>query len=625
MIVYSAPKQTFLADTFDRDIEDVILRRYRAATGHADVSSQERQSWRESLAQMAMVLQDADIPDDLGVGVEYHIHGTKKRIDVTLTGYGPDATRRMLVVELKQWSAVEPTGQDAIVRTYLGGREREVVHPSYQAWSYATLLEGFNAAVYEQGIQLVPCAYLHNYARDGRIDDARYDDYILKAPLFLKGAEDRRRLRQFIRTHLPAGDAGVLLAEIDRAPTRPSKALADSLASLVKGNPEFVLIDEQKLAYEAALAAGTSASLEQRKVVLIHGGPGTGKSVVAVHLLSALTAKGLDCRYVTKNGAPRAVFQAKLTGVRHRGHKYAGFFVGSGGFVDAVDGQHDVLIVDEAHRLNEKSGLYGNLGDHQIRELIGAASCTIFFLDEDQRVTLRDVGSRDTILGFAAEAGAEVSEYVLASQFRCNGSNGYLAWLDHTLQIRPTANERLRADEFDFRVFDSPEAMHAAVAARNDRNKARVVAGYCWPWTSKKTPSAFDITIGTYQKRWNLTDDGGLWAIAPDSIEQVGCIHTCQGLDLDYVGVIVGPDLVVRSGKVVTDPAKRDRMDQSIKGWKTLVQQSPTAGPAQLDAIIKNTYRTLMTRGMKGCFVYCVDPETAAYFRAHLDPGPTSA
>jgi DUF2075 family protein len=381
-----------------------------------------------------------------------------------------------------------------------------------------------------------------------------------------------------------------------------------------------VLIDDQKEVYEAAIAAAKEASPAQSRVVIIEGGPGTGKTVLAINLLAHLTSLGLVGKYVSKNAAPRKVYETKLVGSITR-TRFSHMFTGSGAFVDADPNIFDMLIVDEAHRLNEKSGLYANLGDNQIKELIGAAKCTVFFIDEDQRVTLSDIGSKQAIRDFAEAKGAVVEEYNLASQFRCSGSDGYLAWLDHVLDIRLTANELLDASEYDFRVFDTPEALHEAIEARNGENKARVVAGYCWPWRSKKDPLADDIVIGDYRRQWNLSQDGSLWIIADESIEQVGCIHTCQGLEVDYIGVIIGPDLIVRNGEVITSPDQRDKQDRSIRGYKKLLKTHPDLARQETDLIIKNTYRTLMTRGMKGCYVYCTDAETAEYFRAGLLAG----
>ena len=499
----------------------------------------------------------------------------------------------------------------------MGGGLIETIHPSYQVWSYAALLEGFNEAVYDKSIEIRPCAYLHNYVSDGVIDSAHYEPHISKAPLFLKGPEELSKLRSFLKKHISLGDNKEVLYELSEGKIRPSKALAEALGGLMKGKPEFVLIDDQKAIFESALAAASEASDQAPKVMIIEGGPGTGKTVLAINLLVRLTELKLMSKYVSKNAAPRKVYESKLVGTIKRSH-FSNFFSGSGAFIDTEPNTFDALIVDEAHRLNEKSGLYGNLGENQIKELIDSAKCSIFFIDEDQRVTLSDIGSKQAIRAFAKAKGAVVEEYVLSSQFRCSGSDGYLAWLDDMLGIRSTVNPTLDTQEYEFKVFDSPQAMHEAINEKNHGNKARVVAGYCWPWLSKKDSTAADIVIGDYKRQWNLDQDGSLWIIAENSIEQVGCIHTCQGLEVDYIGVIIGPDLVVRDGKVLTSPDERDKHDKSIRGWKKMMKEQPTLAKKETDLIIKNTYRTLMTRGMKGCYLYCTDKETAQYFESRL-------
>ncbi|MCX5590011.1 DUF2075 domain-containing protein [Alcaligenes endophyticus] len=612
MIVYEADKKQFLQQSDYDDIENIILASFRAATGRR-VNDSEIRSWRESLRHVAMVLRDDEIPNEMGIAVELHIPQSSKRIDVTLTGRDDAGNKNAVVIELKQWEKVTATDKDAIVVTYLGKGQREVVHPSYQAWSYASLLEGFNEAVYDGGISIKPCAYLHNYDRDGVIDAPHYSGYTLKAPLFLKGAQERQQLRDFIKKHVKYGDSKEVLYELANGRIRPSKALADALKGLLTAKPEFVLIDEQKEVFEAAQASARTASPQLPRVVIIEGGPGTGKTVLAINLLVRLTSAGLFGQYVSKNAAPREVYQSRLVGTLTK-TKFSSMFTGSGSFCNVEPNTYDFLVVDEAHRLNEKSGLYGNLGENQVKELINASACTLFFIDEDQRVALADIGTKQAIRAFAAERGAQVEEYELASQFRCSGSDGYLAWLDNVLDIRPTANQELDTTAYDFQVFDSPQALHEAIEAKNAQNKARVVAGYCWPWLSKKNPKADDIVIGDYRRQWNLDKDGSLWIIAPESIEQVGCIHTCQGLEVDYIGVIVGPDLIVRDGKLITVPEERDRHDKTIRGYKKRLKIDPEQVRAEVDLLIKNTYRTLMTRGMKGCYVYCTDEETSEYF-----------
>jgi DUF2075 family protein len=617
MIVYEADKAQFLKHNDFDDIEAIIHERFIATTGHR-VAAAELRSWKASLGDMAKVLRDPDLPSDLGVAIEMHIPQTSKRIDMTLTGTDVDGCKNAVVVELKQWEKAEVTDKDAIVKTFLGRANREVVHPSYQAWSYATLLEGFNDAVYDGGINIKPCAYLHNYQRDGAIDSIHYIAYTDKAPLFLKGKEERVRLQEFLKKYIKHGDSKKILYELRDGKIRPSKALAESLKGLLKQQPEFVLIDDQKEVFESLIALATAASSNRPVVAIIQGGPGTGKTVLAINLLVRLTSLGLVGKYVSKNAAPREVYQAKLTGTITK-TKFSNMFTGSGSFVNATANCFDFLIVDEAHRLNEKSGLYGNLGENQVKELIGASKCTVFFIDEDQRVTLNDVGTQQVIRDFAIMKQATIQPHTLESQFRCGGSDGYLAWLDNTLAIRDTANNTLAGIQYDFRVFDSAESMHDAIIEKNTNNRARVVAGYCWPWRSKKDNTADDIVIGAnYRRQWNLSQDGSLWIISPESVEQVGCIHTCQGLEVDYIGVIIGPDFVVRDNIVKTDAFKRDSRDRTIKGFKSRIKAQDPDILGEVDLVIKNTYRTLMTRGMRGCFIYCTDAETLEYFRSRL-------
>lgn len=616
MIVYQAEKTQFLLDYDERDIEDVIYAKYQAAT-HRKVAKAEIRSWRESLGYIARLLRDPEIAPDIGVAVEFILPQSSKRIDVILAGHADDGSRRLVVVELKQWSSVGATDRDAIVLLRGGMRPDQArIHPSYQAWSYTAFLEGFNEAIYDGGLQLKPCAYLHNYAADGIIDSPQYQPYIERAPLFLKGDEDRKKLREFIKQHIRHGRGRQVLFDLERGRMRPSKALADVVGKLLKGNSEFALIDDQKEVFEAAKAACRQASASGRpRVLIIEGGPGTGKSVIAVNLLAALR-EGLTVKYISKNAAPRAVYSDKLIQTRDNAH-LVNLFGGSGSFTETVQDAFDVLVVDEAHRLTEKSGFYGNLGTHQVKELIEAAKCSIFFIDEDQRVTLKDVGSKEIIRKFAAERNAEVEEYSLTSQFRCAGSDGYLAWVDHTLQIRTTANPSLADIPFDFQVFDDPSDLHKAIETKNANNRARVVAGYCWPWNSKKNPKLMDVVIGDYERQWNLDQDGSLWIVAPNSVAQVGCIHTCQGLEVDYVGVIIGPDLAIMGDTLVAVPRARDRHDKTMKGFVKMTKEQPAEAARLAESIIKNTYRTLMTRGMKGCYVYATDAKLRAYLREH--------
>lgn len=405
---------------------------------------------------------------------------------------------------------------------------------------------------------------------------------------------------------------------------RPSKNLADSLGDLLKGNNEFVMIDDQKLVYETALHLSGIAQNGQKHVLIVRGGPGTGKSVVAINLLVTMTSRAQVAKYVTKNSAPRDVYQSKLTGKLTK-TRFNNLFSGSGFFHDVPLDAYDVLIVDEAHRLNEKSGMFQHLGENQIKEIIKASKFSVFFIDEEQRVHFRDIGRVGEIQKWAASLNANVEELELKSQFRCNGSDGYLSWLDNTLAIRETANPTLQGVNYDFRVCESPQELRSMICEKNAIHKcARMVAGYCWNWVSQKDQKEMDITFPEYDfgARWNLKNDGNLWILKPKSVDEIGCIHTCQGLEMDYVGVIIGPDLIVRNGRVITDATKRAKIDKSITGFKKLHKQNPREANQLADEIIKNTYRTLMTRGQKGCFIWSLDQETREYFKQAIGGTP---
>lgn len=617
MLVYTANKKEFMDDVRDNIIETKILESFKRYLGHSTTES-EITSWRNSMMYMSQILVDGGIPNDAGVSIEYRLPQTSKRIDFILTGKSENKDNTAIIIELKQWTEAKASNKDGIVSTYMGKGEREVNHPSYQAWVYAALLEDFNEAVQKDNIQLKPCAYLHNCISNDVINNHFYNEHTEKAPAFLK--KDAKKLTEFIKKHVKYGDSDNIMYRIDNGKIRPSKNLADKLESLLNGNQEFLMIDDQKLVYETAIDLSNKSTVKDKHVLIVQGGPGTGKSVVAVNLLVEFTKRQLLAQYVTKNSAPRDVYASKLTGSFKKSH-INNLFKGSGSYTESDANIFDVLVVDEAHRLNEKSGMFQNLGENQIKEIIASSKLSVFFLDEDQRVTIRDIGENDEIKRWAVKLGAQVHELELQSQFRCNGSDGYLAWVDNSLQIKETANETLDGINYDLKVFDSPNELRDAIYRKNRiNNKARLVAGYCWDWISKNDASLKDITFKEHDfaMKWNLASDGNLWILKPESVSEVGCIHTCQGLEMDYVGVIIGPDFVIRDGLAVVSAEKRAKTDASIKGYKKLCKENPADAKAKTEIIIKNTYRTLMTRGSKGCYIYCTDHETNTYFKELL-------
>ena len=615
MIVYQKTKKGFEDDIISGDIENIILKLYENKL-HRSTGKKEQDSWRNSLHYMNTVLSDPEIPYNTGVTIELQIPQTSKRIDFIISGQNEQKKDHVVIVELKQWQTSELTEKDGIVKTALGKGLHESSHPSYQAWSYAALLQDFNVTIQNENIELHPCAYLHNYIEDDVIRNTFYQKYLDEAPVFLK--KDIAKLREFIKAFVKTGDDGDIMYRIDKGEIRPSKMLSDSLAKMIAGNQEFIMIDEQKIVYENALALAKKSTTNNKNVLIVEGGPGTGKSVVAINLLVGITNLSKVVQYVSKNAAPRAVYASKLTKTLTK-TKFSNLFKGSGAFTDTPKNTFDTLVVDEAHRLNEKSGLYSNLGENQVKEIISASKFSVFFIDEDQRVTMKDIGNKAEIKKWSKSEGATVHELELSSQFRCAGSDGYLAWLDQMLQIRETANTDIKELGYDFKVVSSPNELRDIIFEKNKaNNKARLVAGYCWDWKSKNDKNANDIIIPEYNfaMKWNLSIDGSLWIQMPNSVNEIGCIHTCQGLEVDYIGVIVGKDLIVRNGKVLVDPSKRSKQDQSIKGYKSMLLKEPEKAKEMTRSIIKNTYRTLMTRGMKGCYVYFEDKETKEWFGA---------
>ncbi len=619
MIVYDGTKDRFLLDVMQGVIEKRVAEKISAKM-HRHTAKSELNSWKNSLMYMQMVLNDSQIPNNAGIAIEYNIPQTAMRIDFIISGYDEKNKPNAVIVELKQWEEVEKVdGLDGLVNTYTGGAKRNVAHPSYQVWSYASLIKDYNQAVQDEKISLDPCVFLHNYElrENDPILDEQYQTYIEEAPLFLK--EDAIELNAFIKRYVKTGDDRKVLYEIDHGKIRPSKSLQNSILSMLKGNKEFIMIDEQKVAYEEIFATSIQANKENKKhTIIVQGGPGTGKSVIAINLLAELTKQGQVVQYASKNTAPRQVYSKKLKGT-YKKSSIDNLFKSTGMYTETENNVINTILVDEAHRMMRKSGMYKNKGENQIKEVIHAAKCSVFFIDESQRVTMDDIGSVKEIEKWADEENSIVTKLELTSQFRCNGSDGYLAWIDNVLEIRETANYSLDDMDYDIRILDTPNEVRDLIIKKNDENhRSRMLAGYCWDWISagKNDSNVHDITIGDFGMSWNLGNS--IFAIDDTSIDQVGCIHTSQGLEFDYVGVIIGDDMRYENGHVLTDYTKRASTDQSIKGIKTLAKENPEEAKKRGEEIIKNTYRTLMTRGMKGCYVYCTDSALRDYLKKRI-------
>lgn len=628
MIVYEATKQLFIEDVVQDRIEENIDKKFYEKMGY-HTSESERKAWNNSMQYMMKVLIDNNIPRNVGIAIEFKIPNTSKRVDFIITGKDGQLKNTAIIVELKQWTEANMVeGKDGIVQTFTGHAVREVAHPSYQAWSYATTIEDYNETVQDKQIDLHPCAYLHNYLEvtPPTLLSDNYKYYLEKAPAFIKG--DVEKLRDFINKYIQYGDDKETLYMIENGKIRPSKSLQDTLSSMLNGNEEFIMIDDQKIVYETALdMARKSYEDGHKRVLIVKGGPGTGKSVLAINILVKLTNENMVCSYVTKNAAPRNVYATKLSG-DFKKTRINNLFKGSGSFIESTENEFDVLIVDEAHRLNAKSGMFQNLGENQIKEIIKASKFSIFFIDESQKVTLKDIGSIEEIQKYIRNANAESELMELESQFRCNGSDGYIAWLDDVLDIRKTANNDGFDLDYDIRICNTPNEVRDLIFEKNRiKNKARLLAGYCWNWIAygKNKSNVYDITIPEYnfEMSWNL-GNSQTWAIDSESVNEIGCIHTAQGLEFDYVGVIIGDDLRYEKNQIITDVTKRAKTDQSTKGIKTMNVKNPEKAKKIADEIIKNTYRTLMTRGQKGCYIYCTNKNLSNYLKIRLNQNNTA-
>ena len=621
MLVYQGIKSSFIEEVNLGIIADKIMEKYIELI-HRKPPIQEYNSWKNSMQYMRGVLDDDEIPNNVGIAIEYNIPPTGNRIDFMMSGYSKKDSHEVVIVELKQWDECEEVGKvDGIykVNTYTGSKKRDVNHPSYQAMTYANLIRDYNSNVEDKKINIRPCAFLHNYyfSDNDPLLRSNYQEYVKEAPIF--SARDVLKLRNFIKKYIEIGDDKKVLYEVENGKIRPSKMLQDNLGSMLKGNKEFYMIDSQKIVYEYALMyAIDTLSTNSKNVFIVKGGPGTGKSVLAVNLLVELNKRDMTCFYVTKSATPRSVYSNKLRGDFTK--KYIGhLFQSSGKFVDEKNNAIDCLIVDEAHRLTEKSDFFGH-GENQVKEIINSSRFSIFFLDENQRVTLKDIGREETIKYFAKQLNAGIYTYELDCQFRCNGSDGYIAWLDNVLEIRETANFDIDGFDYEFKIFDDPNELRNAIEEKNKiNNKSRIVAGYCWDWPkiNRTDPDYNDIVIPEYnfEMSWNL-DGGELFALGENTVKQAGCIHTTQGLEFDYVGVIIGDDMRYEDDHIITDHTKRAKTDSSLRGLD-LYPKEEQYGIS--DEIIKNTYRTLMTRGMKGCYIYCTNKDLQNYFRERLN------
>lgn len=618
MHLYTGSSVEFIADTTRNEIAGKLATSFFDHFRYKPSESEVR-SWQNSLRSMATVLELGGL-DSNGIIVEYQLPMTSKRLDCMITGRDSEGRDGALIVELKQWDHVGPSAIDGSVVTFLGGRNRDHLHPSSQAGRYQRYLLDVHTAFSEGDVALRSCSYLHNLRPENgqALYDEQFREIIEQWPMY--SGSDVDDLASFAATNVGGGDRdGVVLDRILRGKYRPHRRLLEHTASVIRNEPVFVLLDEQQVAFDHVLTRVRALGLsDERSVFLIEGGPGTGKSLIAVNLLAELSAQGLNVQHATGS---RAFTENLRKVVGSRAAAQFGYF---NSFGTVESGDVDVLICDEAHRIREtSSSRWTKKAERsdvpQVEELVRAAKISVFFIDDKQIVRPGEVGSSTLIREASAREGAVLIEHELEAQFRCSGSDGYLQWVDNTLAVRRTPYVLWNGDDnFDFDIVDSPEELEALVRAKNTVGQTgRLTAGYCWRWSDPEDDGTLvnDVELDGWSMPWNAKPDStrlaagipkaNFWASDPGGVNQVGCVYTAQGFEYDYAGVIWGRDLVYRTDE--------GWVGQPEYSYDTQAKRGAKKSPARYTDLVRNTYRVLLTRGMKGCYVYFEDEETRAF------------
>lgn len=596
-------------------------------------SREEVMSWTNSLMRMATVFENASITDH-GILLEYQLPSYGNRLDCIVCGKDNDAQDNALIIELKQWSSIKLSEYDSDkVITWVAGGNRESLHPSVQVGNYRKYLQNNHTSFYEGNnpVQLSACCYLHNYKleKNDPLLDQRFNVSITESPVFT--LDDSDELETFIQKKTSQGGGMEVLRRVEQGKHRPSKKLMHHVSQVIKGklkgdvkvlgnpNEDYILLDDQILAYDNVLSIVKGGLFKRNKYcIIIKGGPGTGKSVIALKILADLTALGFNAQYATGSNSFTETLRKIVGGVEAKG--FFKYFMSYG---NAQPNEIDVLIMDESHRIRERTGYpFKSTGRLQIEDLIRAAKVCVFFVDDLQVVRPNEIGSRAFIKEYAEKADAKIYEYELSSQFRCAGSDGFINWINHSLHIALTANpEWVNDPNFEFKIFDSPQSLENAIRNKVEEGfTARLTAGYCWNWSDKTNADGSlkeDIVIGDFKRPWNAPNGiqglqkqipkSSFWAYDANGINQVGCIYTVQGFEFDYVGVIFGNDLKFNFQKNEWEGFPANSYDGAIK-----------RSGDQFMELVKNTYRVLLTRGHKGCYVHFLDKDTENYFRSRI-------
>ncbi|MFD8607230.1 ATP-binding protein [Streptomyces sp. TSRI0445] len=584
----------------------------------------EVRAWERSIPALTNVLVEAGL-GEVEMLLEYGLPLTSKRADVILAGVHPaTGEASYVVVELKQWSKAHPEPEDPLL-CRIDAYDHPILNPIEQVRGYCDYLVSFNGALENNPKSVVGVAYLHN-ATEAKVAGLRHVAEDDRGRMFT--GDQRGAFLSYLRSRLAAKPGADAADALLQAKVRPSRQLMVVAAAEVRDREQFILLDEQRLAYETVMAAVRRARQADRKqVVVVTGGPGSGKSVIALSLLGDLYRRGVPALHATGSQSFTKTMR-KIVGTRKP--EVQRLFRYFNSFMEAEPNDLDVLVCDEAHRLRKTSAnrytkATLRTGRPQVAELMAAARVPVFLLDQHQVVRPGEMGTEEQIREAAAALGLACTVVKLDNQFRCGGSDAYMQWVVDLLGLEgqdPTVWEP--DDKVRLMTVDTPQELEDFLAAQRAQGYgARMSAGYCWKWTTKITSSMnalpTDVIIGDWARPWNLYGDRALlgappaplWATAPEGFGQVGCVYTAQGFEYDWSGVIMGPDLVWRTDRWVVD--RTASKDPSF---------TKATSDDDVDRLVRNTYKVLLTRGMIGTVVYSTDPETREKLRTLIPPTP---
>lgn len=622
MRLYAGSTEQFIRDAVLNQVAEKLKQTFLEHYGF-NPSGSEINSWRNSLRAISQVFQYAALPES-GLMLEYQLPLTSRRLDCIVCGKDSRSSANAVIIELKQWDKCSASDSANEVRTFVGGNIREVLHPSVQVNQYRRYLMDTHTAFYEgDAVDLHACAYLHNYSFNGddELLNEKFRAVLTEAPVF--SGDHVPELSEFLQYRLNGGGGLEVLRKVEESKYRPSKKLMDHVGNVIRGVPQFILLDEQLVVYDKVFELAKKSYHNRKKsAIIIKGGPGTGKSVIAINLMADLLLQGFNAQYATGS---KAFTETLRSIIGSRGSTQFKYF---NSYMAAQPQDVDVLICDEAHRIRSSSKNRFTRQDRksdkkQIDELVHASRVSVFFIDDFQVIRPGEIGSVDYIRENTESMDCEVHEFELEAQFRCNGSDAFVNWINNTLGIRRTANKTWEADTkaFDFRIMNSPEELEEAIMKKaREGASARLVAGFCWPWSDPDRDGNLveDVVLGDFRRPWNAKPEASrlakgipkasLWASDPGGLNQVGCVYTAQGFEFDYVGVIFGLDLRY-------DLDRKEWIGDPLVSQDSVVKRSRT----QFTDFVKNTYRVLLSRGLKGCYVYFQDKDTKRFFDSRID------